>query len=323
VSLSSSVPKAWGLKVCRMQSKKTRRIVKSRRYLVKRKVKYLLLAVAAFALVGVLAYSVLRPISPIDSTPKIAIVDHLASQWPDQSFNQTSQAILNQTGLKVDYYPPEEVTVDFYRDLPKHNYKLIIFRVHSTATSDVNGTPPFVVFFTSELYNHVAHVSEQADMRVVMVKFPNDEATYFGVTPLFVKDSMEGRFNDTVIIAMGCEGLKQNTMAEAFIEKGAKAYISWNGTVSASHTDDATVSLLRHLITEKQTVEEAVTQTMREVGPDPTDNSILVFYPDKAGSSLLLSNTTVAAPAVTPAKRKNSRIDGNSGTTLVPPISTL
>lgn len=317
------VPKAWGLKVCRMQSKKTRRIVKSRSYLLKRKVKYLLVAVAAFALAGVLAYSVLGPKNPIDSTPKIAIVDHLATQWPDQPFNETIQAILNQTGLKIDYYPPKDVSVDFYRDLPKHNYKLIIFRVHSTATSDVNGTPPFVVFFTSELFNYQAHVSEQVDMRVVMVKFPNDEATYFGVTPRFVKDSMEGRFNDTVIVAMGCEGLKQNTMAEAFIEKGAKAYISWNGSVSASHTDEATVSLLTHLITKRQTVEEAVAQTMREVGPDPTNNSILVFYPDGAGSSLLLANATAAAPAVTPAKRKNSRIDGNSGTTLVPPISTL
>jgi hypothetical protein len=306
-----------------MQSKNTHRIVKSRRYLLKRKVKYLLVAVAAFVLAGVLAYSVLGPKNPDDSTPKIALVDHLATQWPDESFNETIQAILNQTTLKVDYYPPEAVTVDFYRDLPRHNYKLIIFRVHSTATSYEHGTPPFVVFFTSEPYKDMAHVPEQADMRVVTVKFPNDESTYFGVTPRFVKDSMEGRFNDTVIVAMGCQGMTYTTMAEAFIEKGAKAYISWNGTVSASHTDEATVSLLTHLITEKQTVEEAVTRTMNDVGPDPADNSILLFYPDTAGTSRLLANTTAAAPAVTPAKRNHRRIDGNSGTTLVPRTSTL
>jgi hypothetical protein len=305
-----------------MQTKKTRRIVKSKRYLLKKKVTYLIVAISVVALASFLVFYALGPKnSVIDTAPKIAVVDHLSLQWPDPTFNQTMMDILNTTGLKVDYYPSEDVTVDFYRDLPKHNYKLIIFRVHSTATSNVNGTPPFVVFFTSELYNSMAHVSEQADMRVVMTKFPNNETTYFGVTPSFVKDSMEGRFNDTVIVAMGCEGMTYTTMAEAFIEKGAKAFISWNGTVSASHTDEATVSLLRHLITEKKTVQEAVAQTMNEVGPDPAGNSVLVFYPDGAGASLLLDNTTAAAPAVTEARRKTRRIDGNSATTLAPSIS--
>jgi len=306
-----------------MHAKKTRRIVKSRRYLLKKKVTYFVVAISVVALTSFLIYYALSPKNPVDVSPKIAIVDQLSTQWPNQSFNQTIQTILNQTGLKVDYYPSEAVTVDFYRDLPKHNYKLIIFRAHSSGTSAVSGTPSFVVFFTSELFNSYAHVPEQTDMRVVMVMFPHVEARYFGVTPLFVKDSMEGRFNDTLIVAMGCEGLTNTSMAEAFIQKGAKAYISWNGSVSSSHTDEATVSLLTHLITEKQTVEEAVTQTMNEVGPDPTDKSILLFYPDGAGSSLFLANVTVTAPAVTPAKRKDNRAKGNSGTTLVPPISTF
>jgi hypothetical protein len=308
-----------------MQTKKTRRTVKSKRHLLKKKATYFIVAVSAVALACFLVYYALGPknATVIDTAPKIAVVDHLSLQWPDPTFNQTMMDILKTTGLKVDYYSSEDVTVDFYRNLPRHNYKLIIFRVHSTATSYEHGTPPFVVFFTSELYNSMAHVPEQTDMRVVTVKFPNDETTYFGVTPRFVKDSMEGRFNDTVIVAMGCQGLTYTTMAEAFIERGAKAYISWNGTVSASHTDEATVSLLTHLITEKQTVEEAVTQTMREVGPDPTDSSILLFYPDGAGTSFLLSNATAVAPAVMAARRKTSRIDGDSGITLVPTISTF
>jgi hypothetical protein len=178
------------------------------------------------------------------------------------------------------------------------------------------------VFFTSELFDNGAHVQEQMDMRVVWVKFPNNETTYFGITPPFVTGSMEGRFNDTVIISMGCEGLKQTTMAEAFIEKGAKAYISWNGSVSAGHTDRATASLLRHLVTEKQTVQDAVQHTMDDVGPDPTDNSILTFYPNNAGASFLLSSTTTATPTFSPVRKNAKRTDGNSGTTLVHLIFT-
>ena len=308
-----------------MQSSKTRRIVKSRRYLLKKRVIYLLGAVAALALVSFLVYYALGPKNPtvIDTTPKIAIVDHLSVQWPDQTFNQTMLDILNETGLQVDYYPSPDVTVDFYRDLTKHNYKLIIFRVHSTAESSVEGTPPFVVFFTSENYTNLAHVSEQMDMRVVYVRFPDSEPVYFGITPKFVSDSMEGRFNDTVIIAMGCEGLRHDTMARAFVEKGAKAYISWNGSVSISHTDNATVSLLRHLITENQTVGEAVRQTMNEVGPDSADKSILMFYPDRAGMGFFQVDLTTAAAVVRPARRSTSKKDGYSDTTLVPEIFTL
>lgn len=314
-----------------MQSKKTRRIVKSKRYLLKRRAKYLIVAVAAFVLVGLLVYYVLGPKSPVifDTTPKIAIVDQLSTQWPDQTFNQTIQDILNQTGLKIDYYPSKDVTVDFFRDLPRHNYKLIVLRVHSTAESSVEGTPPFVVFFTSENYTNLEHTQEQLDMRLVYCKFPDVETYYFGITPKFVSDSMEGRFNDTTIIAMGCEGLTHDTMAQAFIEKGARAYISWNGSVSIDHTDEATVSLLRHLVTEHQTVKESVNQTMNEVGPDPLNESILMFYPDKAGSNFLFVNVTMAArvpiavPMVRMARKNSNKNNGYSGTTLVPSIFTL
>ena len=284
-------------------------------YRLKRRIKYILVILAVSALVCFLVYYTLGPRNPsiIDTTPKIAIVDHLSTQWPRQTFNQTVQNILNQTGLQIDYYPSEDVTVDFYRDLPKHNYKLMIFRVHSTGESSVEGTPPFVVFFTSENYSNTAHVSEQMDMRVVYVQFPNATLGYFGITPRFVTDSMEGRFNDTVIIAMGCDGLKYDTMAEAFIQKGAKAFISWNGSVSIDHTDEATVSLLRHLVTEHQTFEEAVAQTMNEVGPDPADRSILLFYPDKArDASLLLANTTIATPPVKTTRKSINRENENS-----------
>jgi hypothetical protein len=293
-----------------MSNLKGRKKVRSKKHLLKSRLTYFLAALAVVALAGVLAYSSLGPRnSPsVDYSPRIAIVDQLSVQWPDETFNQTILGILNQTGLKVDYYPSEDVTVDFYRSLPSRNYKLIVFRVHSTATCSVEGQPPFVVFFTSENYSDTAHVSEQLDTRVVYVKFPDITQSYFGITPTFVQNSMEGRFNDTTIIAMGCEGLNYTTMAEAFIQKGAKAYISYNGPVSESYTDNATVCLLRHLVTKNQTIQEAVKETMNEVGPDPTDKSIMMFYPDNAGTSFLLVNATIAPPTVSAARKNTNKM---------------
>jgi hypothetical protein len=290
-----------------MSTVRTRREAKAKKR--RRTLAYCLVTVAAATLLlGILVYSFLPQKSatdndgsgqqPVTAPQRIAVVDQLSAQWPDPTFDQTAQSILNQTGLKVDYYSSENVTVDFYRNLPSHNYKLIIFRVHSTGDTAVQGAPPWVVFFTSENYSKTAHVQEQSNMQVVYVKFVDSDQLYFGITPAFITQSVEGRFNDTMIIAMGCEGLKYDSMAEAFIEKGARDFISWNGTVSESFTDTATLSLLRHLVTEKQNIEEAVNETMNEVGPDPAYKSILMFYPDNASEDSLLTSTRVTTPTI-------------------------
>jgi hypothetical protein len=296
--------------------------MRSKRQQLRRKLTYLLVVVAASALAVFLVYSTLGPRTAIDSTPKIAIVDQLGAQWPDPAFNQTIHGILDQTGLKVDYYPSEDVTVDFYRNLPSHNYKLIVFRVHSTSETGAEDMPPWVVFFTSENYSNTAHVSEQLDMRVVYVKFPDVTQLYFGITPTFVQNSMEGKFSGTTVIAMGCEGLNQTTMAEAFIQKGAKTFISFDGPVSENYTDNTTVYLLRHLVIENQTIQEAVAQTMNEVGPDPQFKSILKFYPANAGSNLLLLNATSTTPTATPPRKNTNKNDANSEATFAPIIFT-
>jgi len=211
---------------------------------------------------------------------KAAIVDHLSLTYPNQTFIETVATTLVNANYTVDYFSGEKVTVEFYRNLPTHGYKLIILRVHSTT-----GGMPFLSFFTSERYTTSKYVYEQLEDRLNPVAYSHEEAQkgigYFGITPLFVKLSMKGRFNNTVIITMGCEGLRQTNMAGAFIEKGAIAYVGWNESVSASHTDITTTQLLKHLVAEKQKIEDAVENTMNEVGPDPMNNSFLKYYPSE------------------------------------------
>lgn len=314
------------MKACFVERKRKHRSPKlsnRARALLRKRAKEVLAAVIASLIIGAIAYSFLSPKGrSIDTTPKIAVVDQLSAQWPDPVFNQTILGILNQTGLQVDYYPSEDVTVNFYRTLPLHNYKLIIFRVHSTSETGSTDLPPWVVFFTSENYSNANYVSEQEDMRLVYVKFPDVSQLYFGITPTFIQNSMEGTFNGTTIIAMGCEGLNKTSMADAFIQKGAKAFISFNGPVQEEYTDNATVYLLRHLITENQTIQDAVKETMNDVGSDPEYKSVLLFYPNNAGTNFLLLNATMTTPIVTTARRSTKKNGGNSETTLVPSIFT-
>lgn len=228
--------------------------------------------------------------SPAFSQLKAAIVDQLSLTVPNQTFIETAADILKKAGYTVDYYPGEKVTVEFYRNLPTHGYKIIILRVHSTAT-EARGIEGPVTFFTSELYSERKYVYEQLTGQLCAVAFSREQAEkgirYFGISPLFVIHSMRGRFQDTVIIMMGCEGLDNPLMAMAFKEKGAKTYISWNQQVLASHTDIATTRLLHHLLIEKLTLNQALRETFKEIGFDPRHQSLLIYYPLEAGDQTI------------------------------------
>lgn len=231
---------------------------------------------------------------------KAAIVDHLSLSQPNQTFIQTATTTLETAGFTVDYYKGEEVNVEFYRNLPKHGYSLIILRVHSALGLDMG---PSLALFTSELYSKTKYVYEQLTTQLVRVTFYEGqkpkEPSYFGIPPEFVRYNMNGKFENTIIIMMGCNGLTNTNMAKAFIEKGAKVYISWSGSVLASHTDLATKRLLQHFLLEKRTLKESVRETFKEAGFDPVYKSLLLYYPLEAGNYTiqvttgnLITNTT-------------------------------
>lgn len=224
------------------------------------------------------------------SEPKAVIVDQ-ASLSPagglNELFIERTTNILKQAGFTVDYYPGEKVTVEFYRNLPIHGYGVIILRVHSAAAAlegkEYVEAP--VSFFTSENYSRTKYVWEQLTEQLVIASYSMPEPPYyFGITPKFVTSSMKGNFQNSIIVMTGCEGLNNTRMAEAFIEKGAKVYTGWDKLIYFYHTDAATIHLLQQLLIEKQTISLAVQNTMKEVGPDPAENSLLVYYPIEAGN---------------------------------------
>jgi len=227
---------------------------------------------------------------PLSSQPKAAIVDQLSLTFPNQTFIETATNTLKQAGYSVDYYPGEEVTVEFYRNLPTYGYKIIILRVHSSATG-AQGTESPVTLFTSERESQTKYVYEQLTDQLMSVAYSKEERekgiTYFGISPPFVTQNMKGKFPNTIIIMMGCEGLDNPLMAEALVEKGAKVYISWNQPVSASHTDTATTQLLQHFLIEKLTLKQSVQETFKEIGFDPIYKSLLIYYPLEAGEQTI------------------------------------
>ncbi len=242
-------------------------------------------AIAAIFAAGAIAFTLLEGGSDEPGEPdgplRAAIIDQLDLTFPNQLFREEATQTLETAGYSVDYHPGETVTVDFYRDLATHDYDLIVLRIHAARhTTDSDEPIQLAELFTSEPFSEFRHVHEQESGQIGAVFYEDpDEQNYFGIGPRFVVDSMRGEFDGTTVVMMGCNGLVSEQMAEAFVRKGAGSFISWNDLVSVTHTDEATLNLLDHMVIENLSSSEAAAATMKELGPDPYYDSTLLSYP--------------------------------------------
>lgn len=226
--------------------------------------------------IGGLAWTRLRPKLVAQSPPRAAIIDQVGLTYPNQEFINLASAMLETAGYQVDVYRGEEITVEFYKNLPSHGYHLIVFRTHS---SDVDPTGE-IGLFTSELYREDQWVLEQLRGRLAYGHtIPDaDGPAYFAIVAAFIREEMQGKFHDTLLIIGGCETLGSPQLAEAFLDRGASAVIGWDDTVDLAHNDRAILRLLLAIVGEKMSVEEALRRTMIDVGPDPVYHSWLGVY---------------------------------------------
>jgi len=254
-----------------------------------------------FAIAGVVACVPVHPTSPPPSDnvtihptsppppdnlmkPKAAIVDQLYNLQPNEPFITEVTRELEDYGLEVDLYQGDEVTVDFYRQLPSYGHKLIVFRAHSGLLAEEEVIRK-TLLFTNEPYSRVKHVAEQVDDRLAMARVDEHHPLVFGIAPKFISQSMEEEFDNTVIIMMGCSCIYLMDLATAFIDKGASVYLAWDGTVDLDYVDRATVYLMGQLCAEEATINEAVKSTRNVIGPDPKYNAGLKYYPPENGDN--------------------------------------
>ena len=209
----------------------------------------------------------------------VVIVDQFYEN--DPSFTEEMTKLIESLGYKVQVFKGEDVTVDFYKTLPKLGAGLYILRVHA----GVLNTSMETYLFTSEEYNQIDHWVEQLTGQVAK-GFANpisEENPVFAVGPAFVEMSMEGDFRGAAVILSSCLGLYDPRLAEAFVKKGVRVFISWDEKVSLSHTDKAVLRLVELLLADRVTVKEAVSKVMEEVGVELEYGAVLRFYPEDKG----------------------------------------
>ena len=247
--------------------------------------------IIALAIAGVVAFVRIYPMGQPSSDnvgkPRATIVDQLSSLQENEDFITEVTKELEDYGFEVDLYQGDEITVDFYRQLPTHGYKLIIFRAHSGILGEDGEVILRTVLFTNEEYSESRYVLEQLYEQLVRGGAGEGCPMMFGIAPKFISEKMEGEFDDTVIIMMGCSGIYLRDMAEAFVEKGASVYLAWDRSVELYYVDDATSYLMSQLCYGNLPIKEAVDSTMAEKGPDPEYGALLKYYPSNNGDKTL------------------------------------
>ncbi len=224
-----------------------------------------------------------------DGPPKAAIIDQLYDEMPNEIFHQKATEYLEAAGYEVDIFTTKDVTVDFYKNLPTMNYKLVVVRTHGTESN----TGDDVVLFTGERYTDDKYITEQLLGQVKKatplleivyrandnsssewiivndtyryLKSPADQSEraqneFFAISPKSV-ESMNGQFQDTIFILGGCDTMSNPSMSKALIEQGGSEVFGWDDTVGSVDNDNTILFFLRFHLVEGY----AIDQTMEKI----------------------------------------------------------
>ncbi len=208
-----------------------------------------------------------------DGIKKAAIIDQLDGEFPNKGFHMQAEEYLMNAGYdQIDLFLTDDITVDFYRNLPSMDYDFIVARTHSLAikTQDKQS----VWMFTGEKYTADKYIQEQLEGKVSRgVPFltgPNidrEEAAkkrLFIIGSDFVDKEMVGRFPGTTLVLGGCDTMSYPFMAKSLVDRGASAIIGWYGLVSLYDNDIVILKVLEEILINGQDPDDAVNYIMEE-----------------------------------------------------------
>lgn len=262
-----------------------------------------LIAVSIASVVGISAFFIFQEgeaqVLTYDGPPKALILDQLYSEIPNNDFHKTASEYFQAAGYSVDIVTTENVTVDFFKNLPSMNYKFVVIRTHGADNEDGNE----VVLFTGEKYTEQKYIQEQLFGQVrkavplLLVDYTvesNEESDwvilndtyrylsssanaythadneFFAISPKMV-ESMNGKFGDTIFLLGGCNTLSNPSMAKALVEKGASDVIGWSDAIGSGENDSALLVFLKEYLMDNRKIDKIIDSMPTHLDPDLMD----------------------------------------------------
>ena len=205
---------------------------------------------------------------------RAVLIDGLSVNYPDPSFTNNVTKTLSSVGYTVDYIGPDKFTVDTLANLPSQGYGLVIIRAHTA----------YSAIITSEPYTSSKYVFAQLAGHVSPATI-GTPVEYFAVAAQFISSESHGRFQNSIIVLMGCgDPGDRETFGAAFADKGAGYLIGFDNSVSAQFTDSETSTLVSALA-RGNSVQESVSLAS---SPDPVYSGQFGFV---VASSILQQRT--------------------------------
>jgi len=201
--------------------------------------------------------------------PLAVIIDQLHDTIPNVYFQEKATQYLELAGYQVDITTTQDITVDFYKNLPSMNYKYIVIRTHGLEDTENNKA---TYLFTGEKYDINKYISEQLSgqlgkgapiyeqERYLIEDDINalEESMYFLVGSKWVDELMVGDFPDSVILIGGCESLRNKDLATSLIMRGASDVIGWDRTIGSIENDRIMLAFLEKTLVDNEKIEDAV-----------------------------------------------------------------
>jgi len=236
------------------------------------------LLIALFAVIGLLIVADSLCREQAQERVSVTIIDPLSLD-SEADFTSSCVELFSSSGYAVDVIVGSEVSVERLKSIHS-GCSALVMRVHSGLFEDS------VWFFTGERYDSTRHVLEQLANEVHIARTTEGSDLHFAVGSSFVRRFMKEELEGSLVVLMGCDGLASQELAEAFLGSGAAAYVSWDGPVSLSHTDRATLAFLEGVVG-GLTLEESLEHSLRQVGPDVTYGSSLKIFPSEGAEFVL------------------------------------
>ena len=245
-----------------------------------------------------------------NGAPKAAILDQLDNDIPNEEFQKKATQYLKDAGYEVDLFTTQQLTVDFYKKLPKMNYEFIVVRSHAIGSDgpDYFEKEP-VSIFTGEKYADDKYIQEQlfgqlgkgapymssqvevsVDLSGLNQTTSNEVVSesswrlldttnpYFLVGSKYVNDLMEGSFPNSVIVLGGCSTLSNPSLAKALVNRGASSVVGWDRLIGSTKNDQVVLAFLESVLINDMEVDKAVQFVNEKFKLNPESEPTFSYY---------------------------------------------
>jgi len=211
--------------------------------------------------------------------PLAVIIDQLHDFIPNPYFQEKTIQHLELAGYKVDVFTTEDITVDFYKNLPSLNYKYIVIRTHGLEDPKYNNA---TFLFTGEKYDINKYIPEQLSGQLGkgapiygeerdLIEQKNEsleDRMYFLVGSKLVDELMVGKFPDSIILIGGCESVRNKDLAKSLILRGASDVVGWDRTIGSIENDRVMLAFLEKTLVDKEKIQDVIIELNDEYSSD-------------------------------------------------------